>query len=193
MPCQSTSPSKRTPPSVANDAQTKLSSSPGSWRHRHRTAPTNGCRAVDRSRTIGWTGGAPMIRRKHRSAALAAALALLLFAAPLARALPAACDRCPADCPMHGKAHLPCHQAPMAGAHSSQAAKHECGAGSSMIGAPGCGHAHGVPTVIIAPAALPIRVAVESPHLRACALLAVKLARARGDDPPATPPPITLA
>src|SRR5262249_11764954 len=98
-----------------------------------------------------------MPRRKHNPSAIVTVVAaLLLLAAPLARALPAACDRCPADCPMHGKGHLPCHQAPADPAPPHESSGPPCAPTGSAVSAPGCGHIHELPSTTIAPATLPV-------------------------------------
>jgi hypothetical protein len=131
-----------------------------------------------------------MHRTKLQAAVLAVILAFATLTAPIARAFVVACDRCPSDCPMHDKGRLPCHHGHDShNAHSSAASP--CGHSSPAIGAPGCGHGHEIPGVVLPPALIsgPVELVHSMPALAPGHLLA--LDDDRPGDSPETPPPIT--
>ena len=94
---------------------------------------------------------------------------------------------------MHGKGHLPCHQAPADPAHPHESSGHPCAATGSAVSAPGCGHVHELPSTTIAPATLPVPTGLAFRAVERRAPASPGASRARGDEPPATPPPITFA
>jgi hypothetical protein len=128
-------------------------------------------------------------RRGWHLPAVALVLVLALPGAPIARTLGAACDRCPAGCPMHAKTkkRLGCHET-----GAARDAHHGCER-TPGIRVPGCGFAGELPLAWVAPAVLPPPPVSWPLAVAPAPALALARPPARGADPPDPPPPIAFA